>query len=135
MNWLRNLIREVIHEENESLRGMITELIATISRRDTELHEQLNNWNTELIAQRVAREEELAELNQRKESNPLRTTRPSWPRMKRQLEERDVRGIIAEQDIASHEVTSARNMTSRMNDEAERVERYWKEKANQNRDL
>lgn len=57
------------------------------------------------------------------EAEPLRATRPSWPRMKRLLEERDVRAGLASQEMSSN---AAINRT--FNNEADRVETYWKTK-------
>ena len=51
------------------------------------------------------------EPDEPEEAKAFASTRPSWPRMKKFLEERDVRGMLP-----------------KMNSEADQVEQYWKTK-------
>ena len=88
--WLMSLIREAVREaiREESL------------VRLQEVKQEVANQVKQEVANQVKQEDQ----------GPLRSTRPSWPRMKRYLEEQDVRAGLA------------------LNREADQVERYWREK-------
>lgn len=83
----------------------------------------------------AAQEQRNAEPASYPEAQPLAQSRPSWARMKKQFEERDVRGLLAQQRAADdnftagrQDFTSTRQQHRDFNREADRVASYWQEK-------
>lgn len=57
---------------------------------------------------------------------PLAQSRPSWPRMKKHLEERDVRGLLDEQRTSERDFIGQRKPSASA--QADAIASYWREK-------
>lgn len=122
--WLIDAIKEALAGSSslqlrqETLLKQLDSLAIIVQAQNAQL-ERIERGVTE--ASDAARER--AE-SQSSESRPLANSRPTWPRMKRQLEERDVRTLLQErqQDRQSEQQLSPEL------EEASAVSRYWRNK-------
>lgn len=103
MRWLRRLFIDCL---DPILRNQfqIEEYLLRIENKVTTIEERVNFANDRLFAAKNEIERE------QPKDEPLAVSRPSWMRMKKNFEERDVRSVLA----AQHQ--------------ADAVEEYWKQK-------
>ena len=95
-NWLLKLVSDAVDSRFDE----VCKEILLVEKMIDDVKAQIGG-----VVQGIRLEEKVEEVQ------PLRSTRPSWPRMRRLLEERDVRAT--------------------MNPEADRVQAYWENKENQ----
>jgi|SRR5215471_13801766 len=135
--WLRNFIREEIEDSNclqlrhEVMIQQFGSLAVLIQSQTAQLRriEEL----TTLFTQKLEQERSPAHSS---DERPLSTTRASWPRMKRYLEEREVRKVLDEQNAYNQAQFGARpdNMqiqrqsVQSANEQVDAVEQYWRNK-------
>lgn len=122
--FIYGIVYEIIHEEMECV---IYELISLRKMLED------NNILISKINEEHARSTETQTQNQAQ--NPIGATRPSWMRMKKHLEEEDIRRLLYENSPDSETAKRFNKFNFNFNKEADRVGQYWKEKAAQNRDL
>lgn len=120
--WFINLFREVLAHELLSIHTLLGEVLMNQAKILASLESLQSSQQNSLVPE--------SEDNSRGAGDqaPVQTSRGSWPRMKRHLEERDVRRVIAEQ-AASGDFQNAAEIASRMNEEAAKLEAYWRSKS------
>jgi len=111
MKWLHKLFERYTEP---ILRNQFTiqEQILNLSNQLESLEMILRSMDQSLISLKAREEIESAALNQANETKPLAASRPSWPRMKRTMEERDVLNGL---NAAKQQQSS--------------IEEYWKNKS------
>lgn len=105
---------------------LISETLKEDRARITRIENCLNGLEAD-VNEIKARENQVNVADQAQEQKPLAASRPSWPRMKRYLEEQDIRAGLEEARAHSRE-DEGRTIARYANKEADRLEKYWKEK-------
>ena len=124
--WFINLFREVLAHELLSIHTLLGEVLMEQHLTLAGIKE-LNDLQTKELEE-TAKTSHDGSGAQKVQEQAISSTRPSWPRMKRYLEERDARQVIAEQQ-ASGEFQNAAKIANKFNEEAAKLEAYWRNKS------
>lgn len=116
--WIKNVIQEAVFKLFVELETRITLMETDISVIKIILDKQEKHLQS-LAAQEQSSEEQ-------EPVHALASSRPSWMRMKKQFEERDVRGIIAAQNAEKEEFVGNRHPSHEQQVAA--VANYWQQK-------
>lgn len=121
--WIERIIKNALFKEfcdvQITLDLVRSEVIA--AKEFSNRCEQRLAHLTDVISQQSEKEPEL-------EPVPLAQSRPSWMRMKKHFEERDVRGLLDSQRAADQEFIGHRETREPHPQESERVANYWRNK-------
>ena len=120
--WIERAIKNALFKEfcdmQIALDLLQREMNACSQKLDVLLNERL------LLNERAKEQEKIK--GPEIEPEPLAQSRPSWPRMKKHLEERDVRGLLDEQRTSERDFIGQRKPSASA--QADAIASYWREK-------